>query len=107
ADGDDVAMLVAEHLHLDVARALEKALDIDIAIAEGTLGLGLGDRVSTAQLGVVPGDAHATTAPAGDGLDDDRIADFTRGLAGGGQGRDDSLRAWQEWNAGGLHDLAG
>ena len=35
------ALAVAQHLDLDVARLLEILLDIDIAIAEGRLGLRL------------------------------------------------------------------
>ena len=36
---DDVAALVAEDLHLDVAGALDQLLQIDLVVAEGRLGL--------------------------------------------------------------------
>ena len=36
---DDVAVLVAEDLHLDVAGALDQLLEIDLVLAEGGLGL--------------------------------------------------------------------
>jgi hypothetical protein len=35
-------VLVAQHLHLDVAGMLEELLDVDAAVAEGGLGLLLG-----------------------------------------------------------------
>ena len=37
---DDVAVLVAEHLHLDVPRLVEVLLDEDAAVLERGLGLG-------------------------------------------------------------------
>ena len=37
AEIDDVAVLVAEDLHLDVARILDELLDVDFAVAEGAL----------------------------------------------------------------------
>ncbi len=39
---DDVAVLVAEDLHLDVLGVLDVLLEIDAAVAEGLLRLGLG-----------------------------------------------------------------
>ena len=41
AEVHDVAVLVAEHLELDVARRLDVLLDVDVADAEGGLGLAL------------------------------------------------------------------
>ncbi len=41
AEVDDRAVMVAEDLELDVARRFEVALDVDIAVAEGGLGLPL------------------------------------------------------------------
>jgi hypothetical protein len=40
AEMDGVALAVAEHLDLDMARLLEVFLDIDGIVAEGRLGLG-------------------------------------------------------------------
>jgi hypothetical protein len=34
-----VAVLVAEHLHLDVAGALDQLFEVDLVLAEGGLGL--------------------------------------------------------------------
>ena len=39
---DDVAVLVGEDLHFDVPRVLDVLLHVDVAVAEGGLGLGLG-----------------------------------------------------------------
>ena len=41
AEVHDVAVVVAEDLELDVARVLEILLDVDVAVAEGGLGLAL------------------------------------------------------------------
>ena len=42
AEMDDVAVLVAKHLDLDVARLLDIFLDEHAVVAEARLGLGLG-----------------------------------------------------------------
>ena len=42
AQVDDVAVLVAEHLDLDVARVLDELLDEDAVVAEARLGLRAG-----------------------------------------------------------------
>ena len=39
AEVDDVAVRVGEHLHLDVARILEVALDVDVRVGEVRLPL--------------------------------------------------------------------
>ena len=39
-----IAVAVAQHLHLDMARLAEIFLDIDVVIAEGGLGLGAAER---------------------------------------------------------------
>ncbi len=107
ANGYDVAVLVTDDLHLDVARLLQVALDIHIAVAEGALRLGLGEGIAACQFGIVVGDAHAAPATSGDRLDHDRIADLARSLPCLGQRRHDTLRARQERNTRGLHDFAG
>ena len=47
AQMDDVAVVVGEHLELDVARPLEEFLHVDLVVAEGRARFGLrdGDRV--------------------------------------------------------------
>ncbi len=71
-----VAVLVAQHLHLDVARGFEELLDVDGAVAEGRLGLGGRGLHARAERGLVVDDAHASPAAAGRGLHDDRVADL-------------------------------
>ena len=76
-----VAEIVAEHLHLDMARLLDIFLDQHRVVAEG--GLGLAPRAGQ-RLGEIVGivdAAHALAAAAGARLDQHRIADLAR-LAG-------------------------
>ena len=55
----DRAMAVADDLHLDMAGFTDQALDIDVAAAEGGLGLGLAARIGLFQPCGVIDDAHA------------------------------------------------
>src|SRR5690606_27313285 len=72
---DDVALAVAEHLHLDVARAGDVFLDQDPRVAEGGLALSLGRGEAVGEV-LGPVDLlHALAAAAGDRLDQHRIAD--------------------------------
>src|SRR5687768_10846749 len=75
AEVDDAAVRVTEDLDLDVPRALEVLLEIDRRVAERTLRFAAGGLVLVLQLAGVPADAHAATAAAGRGLEDDRVAD--------------------------------
>ena len=76
AEMNDIAMLVAEHLDLDMARLLDIFLDEHAIVAEARLGLAPGRRVSLGDLLGAIGDAHALAAAAGRGLDHDRKADL-------------------------------
>ena len=67
-----VAVVVGDHLHLDVPRLLDVFLEIDVAVAEGGLRLGLGLLQSGLQGKVVQGDAHSAAAAAGRSLDQHR-----------------------------------
>src|SRR5581483_3410390 len=78
AQVDDVAVLVAQHLDLDVARVLDELLDEDAVVAEARLGLRAGEREALLGLLRRVGDAHALAAAAGRGLDHHRIADLRR-----------------------------
>ncbi len=75
----DRAIVVADDLHLDMARLADQPLDIDAVAAEGGLRLGLAARIGLLQLGGVLDDAHAAPAAAGDRLDHDRAAGAERG----------------------------
>ena len=55
---DDVAVLVAEHLDLDVARIDDEFLDEHPVVAEGRQGLGAGTGNAVANLGRRMGDPH-------------------------------------------------
>src|SRR6185369_793642 len=93
AEVENLAVAVAEDLKLDVAGALDVFLDIDGAVAEGFLGFAAGDVVFLGEGNVVVRDAHAASAAAGDGLDDDGIADLPGGLDGVGFGFDRAIRS--------------
>jgi hypothetical protein len=80
AEIDDVAVLVAEHLNLDVARIDDEFLDEHAVVAERGLRLRLGAREAFRHLGLRIGDAHALAAAAGRGLDHHRIADLVGDL---------------------------
>ena len=76
AEIDHVAVLVAEHLDLDVARIGDELLDEDPVVAEGGCGFRLGAGEALGDLARGIGDAHALAAAAGGGLDHHRIADL-------------------------------
>src|ERR1017187_10504788 len=76
AQTDHIAVMVAEHLKLDMPRAFEEFLHIYRVIAERGQRLGLGDRDRAQQRPLGVHHAHATPAAAARGLDDDRVADI-------------------------------
>jgi len=73
---DGVAAMVGHDLDFDVAAELDVFFDVDGGVFEGVFGFGLGLLQAGAQGDVVVGDAHAATATAGGGFDDDGVADF-------------------------------
>ena len=80
AEMDDVAVLVAEHLNLDMARLLDIFLDEHAVVAEARLGLRLRRVEAFLHLFAAIGDAHALAAAAGRRLDHHRIADLVGDL---------------------------
>ena len=76
AEIDDMPMLVAEHLDLDVARIDDELFDEHPIVAERALGLGLGAGEAFGHFLPAVRDAHALAAAAGGGLDHHRIADL-------------------------------
>ena len=68
---DDVAVRVAQQLHLDVLGPVEEALDEHGAVAKGRLGLGRGALEGVLEFGLLAHHAHAAPAAAKGGLDDD------------------------------------
>ena len=76
AEINDVAVLVAQHLDLDVARIGDEFLDEHAVVAEGGLRLRLRPCEAFRHLGLGIGNAHALAAAAGGSLDHHRIADL-------------------------------
>ena len=78
AEVDHVAVPVGEHLHLDVARVGQVALEVDRRVGEELLALARGalEGLLAARRG--QRDAEALAAAAARGLDRDRVADRPR-----------------------------
>ena len=75
-----IAVAVADHLHLDVARILDVFLDQHAIVAERRLGLALGADDRRRKLGCRTHDTHAAAAATGRRLDQHRKADLVGGL---------------------------
>ncbi len=104
---DDVPVVVAEHLDLDVARRLHVLLEVDVTHAEGRLGLAHGGLERPRQFLGRPDDPHPASAAAGHGLDDDRIAQLPGDLDGLVLPAHRPVTAGQNRNTGLLHGPAG
>ena len=76
AQVDAVAVLVAQHLDLDMARLGDELLDEDPVIAKAGRGLVLRRLETLTRFVVVPGDPHSLAAATGAGLDHHRIPDL-------------------------------
>src|SRR5690606_18218210 len=59
---------VAEHLHLDMAGAIEITFDVNAFVAEIFFRFGGGNTQRAFQLGAIAGDAHAFATTAGGGF---------------------------------------
>jgi hypothetical protein len=77
---EDVAVAVAEDLHLEVFGAGDVFLEEDRGIAEGAAGFGLGFVEQLGEVGSFEHDAHAASTAAEGRLDDEREADRLGGL---------------------------
>ena len=69
---DHVAVGVGDDLDLDMPGVLDVPLEVDGAVAEGTLGLLAGATEALAQLVGVAGDGHAAATATGGRLDQAR-----------------------------------
>ena len=78
AQADDVAVVVADHLELDVPRPLEEFLHVDLVVAERRRRFRARHRDRAQQRAFGVHHAHAAAAAAARGLDDHRIADLAR-----------------------------
>ena len=77
---DDIALAVAEHLHLDMARALDVFLDQDMGIAEAGCRFALARGKGIGKVCCRLHQPHPLAAAAGHGLDQHRIADLCGAL---------------------------
>ncbi len=90
-DRVDVTEHVAQHLHLDVSRLVDKALDIDIAGTEIRLGFLLGDGKEPRQFAFAGHHTHPTSATTSHCLDQRRVSNTANRLFGGRQITHDTL----------------
>ena len=72
----DVAVAIADHLHLDVTRLVDQSLQIDLAAGETALGHRGRALHHTQQFLGRTRRQHADTAAASGWLDQHRVADF-------------------------------
>src|SRR3546814_7118343 len=72
----DIAMLVAQYLDFDMARAFDELLDEHAVVAEAVEAFALGRLESLADILLAIGQAHALAAAAGRRLHHHRIADL-------------------------------
>ena len=82
AQMDDVAMAIAENLHLDMPGFSKIAFDIDFAGSERRLGFGLRQRDRAGQFFRRLRELHAAATAAGRGLDQNWESDVTRDRGG-------------------------
>ena len=73
-----IAMRIAQDLHLDVTRATHELLQVQLIVAEGCFGLASRHRQQFGELGIALDHAHAASAPAPARLEHDRVADLVR-----------------------------
>src|SRR5712691_7878768 len=107
AEVDEVAVVVAEDLELDVPRVLEIFLDVDVADAEGRLCLALRRPQEVAKIAGRADDAHAAATAAGHRFDHHRVADVPGALERLLFAVNRTVAARQHRHAGFLHRAAG
>ena len=95
---DDIAVAVAEDLHLDVLGARDVLLQEDRGIAEGALGLALRLVEQSGQFRLLLHHPHAAAAATEGGLDDEREPDFLRLLERQAAIGDGLVRAGKDGN---------
>ncbi len=78
AQADHVAVLVAQYLEFDMARVLDIAFQVEVAIAKSARGLRLRLTVERGQFIFIAHNAHAAPAASGRCLDDDGKANLPR-----------------------------
>src|SRR5260370_6699256 len=93
---DDVAVLVRQHLEFDMARILDIAFQVKVAVAGGGRGLRLRLPVQAGQLVFSAHDAHAASAATRRGFEDDGKLGFPLPLARFFLGGDYAVRAGKD-----------
>ena len=106
AEMDDGSVPVGEHLHLDVTRVVEVALDVDGRVGEVRLPFAASGLERALDLVRRGDDLEALPSAAGRGLDRDRPADLVAEPANVGGSFDGLGRAGDDRDAGGAHRLA-
>src|SRR5262249_10686012 len=104
---DDVAVMVGEDLHLDVARLLDVLFEVDAAVLERALGFLACGLKAGLEADVVAGDANAAAPAAGRRLDEHGIAHAVSQREGLFLIGDQSLAAGHYRDADSLGELAG
>src|SRR5256885_12475159 len=72
---NDLSMLVAEHLKLDVARMLQEPFGVHVRVAKSLLRLAACGLIRVQQLSLMAHDAHPTAATTGDRFQNQWISD--------------------------------
>ena len=102
AEGEHAAVLVAEHLDLDVARGHERLLEVERPVREGRFRLDARGRVGGLELVRPVHEPHPLAAAARDGLQQHGEAELARRRPHLGERRA-ALGAGHERHVGGLH----
>ena len=97
---NDAAVFIRENLKFDVVRIDDKLFDVDLGIAEGLVRLEARGMIALHEAPFVTGDAHPAPSAAGDRLDHDGKADFSRDLDGFFFAVHGSIAAWRNRHSG-------
>ena len=106
SERDDSPVLVAQDLELDVPGPVDELLQVDVGALEAHRRLVLRLMEGALEFGRRSDDAHAASAAARGGLDDDRIADLRRFAPRRLDGLERLLDALQDGHARLAHGLA-
>ena len=99
---EHAAVVIADHLDLDVARGRDRLLDVERAVAERRVRLARRALVRDVQLGGIGDEAHAAPAAAGGRLEQDGVPEAVRRRARLGEARG-AVGAGNERHARGAH----
>ncbi len=106
AEVQDLAVLVGQDLHLDVARVLDELLEIHGAVAERGFGLRARGVKTGDERRLVARDAHAASAAARRGLDHHRVTDLLRDVERALLVVDRAVRSGHDGNTGFFRELS-